>query len=98
MSLCRCPRCDAIVRQGQEFRDHMDYHAKKDAEDSLKRDGELWRAIKNAVAGNVGLQNVIREFRHRAFQMQGAYDGAMSEDCKALYAAEYEILSRLLED
>lgn len=46
---------------------------------------------------SVPVGNFIRDRQREAFQMQGRYDGAMSEECKALFVAEYKMLTDLLK-
>lgn len=57
-----------------------------------KLDG-IFKLFRNSVP----LQNVLRERRNIAFQMQGQYDGSMSDDCKSQFAEEYRVLLELIE-
>lgn len=52
---------------------------------------DVRRALKN-----VPVMNSLREHRNAAFQLQGQYDGAMSEDCKRSFASDYQALSDLI--
>ena len=40
----------------------------------------------------------LKERRSEAFQMQGRFDGDMSDGCKKLFAKEYETLTAILEE
>ncbi len=58
----------------------------------------VWSAppeILSALA-SVPLMNSLREHRNRMFQMQGAYDGAMSEDCKNLFKSDYRAMAEFV--
>ncbi len=46
--------------------------------------------------GGIHFTSVLRELRNREFQMQGRYDGAMSEDCKALCRKNQQLIEMLL--
>lgn len=46
--------------------------------------------------GSVGFMTSLRELRNSEFQMPGKYDGAMSEECKALCRSNYELVTKLI--
>lgn len=48
--------------------------------------------------GSVHVTNFLDKRRQEAFQMQGRYDGAMSAECKARFAAEHKMLTDLIEE
>lgn len=47
------------------------------------------------VLGGIKGREFLQDDRHRAFQMQGKYDGAMSEECKQLFRRQQEAVERL---
>ena len=51
--------------------------------------------VRSWLAG-ITVRNFLRLNRNIKFQMQGQYDGAMSEECKATCKADYEIADALL--
>lgn len=54
--------------------------------------------IKDALFGNVVCLNFMRQQRYECFQMQGRYDGSISEECKEIFARDYQMWSDLLEE
>lgn len=46
---------------------------------------------------SVPMMNSIRQLRNARFQMPGAYDGAMGEDCKKMMREEYEALDEFVK-
>ena len=50
------------------------------------------------ILGTIDGINFLAAKRNTAFQMPGAYDGAMSEECKRLCREEYEIAGALLAE
>lgn len=46
---------------------------------------------------SVPVKNLLKEQRNRRFQMVGAYDGAMSDECKATFRIDYESLDEFIK-
>jgi hypothetical protein len=45
---------------------------------------------------SVPVMNALREHRNNLFQSPGAYDGAMSEECKSLIRTGYAAINELI--
>ena len=73
-----------------------DEHAKQAAEIERLR-AEL-TAIKDNVLDTVHGHEFLHARRNVSFQLQGMYDGAMSEKCKQMFRDEFDLLTGLLNE
>jgi len=74
----------------------------RDGRDAIDRLNELeaeveqLRELWDVMRGIHGV-NYLAYLRNEAFQRLGRYDGAISDDCRASFAADYEKLTRICE-
>lgn len=47
--------------------------------------------VKRMFAGSISVINFWHDYRNRCFQIPGANDGSISEECKAGFREQYEI-------
>lgn len=76
------------------------YDAIAEIERLRERNGDAKRELADikGVLANVPCMNFLRQYRHNVFQLQGAYDGAMSEDCKQSFRDDYAIIDSLVKE
>jgi hypothetical protein len=97
-----CPKCDGdeIVRLRAANAALTTANAALTVErDAAKRERDQLdqeRTRLRIALSSVPVLNFLRQHRNKLFQMQGAYDGAMSKDCKELFRAEYETINKLI--
>jgi len=55
-------------------------------------------AIMEKTLNSISGREFLTEQRQKAFQMQGRYDGAMSERCKQMFADDFRMLDKLVTE
>lgn len=68
----------------------------------LEKAVKEWMALAPQVVvdalGLVTVQNFLRDEANRSWQMAGAYDGAMDEECKASFRRRSQVLLTMREE
>lgn len=53
--------------------------------------------VKRMFAGSINVLNFWRDERNRNFQMVGAYDGSISDECRALCREDFEVCNTIID-
>ena len=54
-------------------------------------------SVKRMFGGSITVRNFWREERNRSFQMQGVYDGSISDECKSVFQEYFEICDTIIK-
>jgi hypothetical protein len=54
-------------------------------------------AVRRLIGTNILMSNFLRDLRNKCFQMQGQYDGSISEECKALFAEQQQVCEAFVQ-
>jgi len=69
-----------------------------DLVEELEAEVERLRELHRVMRDSINCRNFLAEERNRCFQMQGAYDGASSEECKALWKRNHDVIAQFLAE
>jgi hypothetical protein len=54
--------------------------------------------IKDVMFNNIACVRFMHERKAECFQMQGRYDGAMSDECKEAFRKEHDLWNAMIEE